>query len=644
MSGTRVRRRRAAVVGVLGTVVGLTAVVLAWGVPSPLVTGPARSTIEVDAATRGPVVDSGLFGVNHRYAHEGFGSFTADGQPQERLTDQARSAGVTMVRYPGGTVSNTFRWKRAVGPPADRGCQTSGSDGSPLDSTVGPDEHMRMADQIGAGTTLVVNFATATPQEAADWVEYMNAPVGAGPWADLRATHGHPEPYGVTWWEVGNEPDVFDQTYWMDQHPSMLPVPDPQRARHYARGGTTRFDDQPLTTDCDRRKEAAASDGAPGQVRQIAYPPVSVDTEVTVDAARWRRVDSFRGAGAEDRVYTLDEVSGRVEFGDGTRGLVPPRGEQVRVSYTSGPHAGYVDYVRAMKAVDPGIAVCSGYQGRVLVEEMGNGSLLDCQVTHPYTWLVPPMDAARTHDHAMMGADRQRAHLAGELRDLRDATGRDVPLVVSEYGLSPVPGFDTWREPGGDYLLSMSPALYTASQLLGFAELGLPIALKHSFVDLPPGGGEDGSSTSASLGSSHTAVFGPGPRFEPSVTAQVLSMLSPLAGSQVLGSTVEDNPLRVSTTGQYRALATLASRAPSGELTVSVVNRDPVRSVDAEIALGRDYRRVRADVLTGPAFDAVTGIERARHETPLKGDRQRWEFPAHSVTVLTFSPAGEGEG
>lgn len=637
MSGVRLRRRRLAVVVVLGAVVTLTAVVAWRGLPAPLATGRAEVTIVIGDETSGESVAPGLFGLNHRYAHEGFGSFTADGTPRDRLTEQARDAGVTMLRYPGGTVANTFRWKRAVGPQSDRGCQTSGSDGSPIDSIVGPDEHMAMVEAIGAGTTMVVNFATATPQEAADWVAYMNAPVGSSPWADLRAEHGHPEPYGVTWWEVGNEPDVFDQTYWMEQHPSMLPLPDRDRARLYARGGTTEFEEQPLTTDCDRRKDAAVSDGAPGQVRQIAYPPVAADASVSVGQDSWRRVEALRGSGPTDRVYTLDERSGRVEFGDGIRGAVPPVGQEVSVSYTSGPHAGYVDFVRAMKAVDPAIAVCSGYQGKVMVEEMGDDPLLDCQVTHPYTWLVPPMDARRSHDHAMMGTDKQIGHLAGELSELRDTTGREVPLVVSEYGLSPIPGFDTWREPGDQYLLSLSPALYTASQVLGFAELGLPVALKHSFVDLPPDAGEDGASTSATLGSSHTAVFGPGPQFEPSATAHALSMLAPLAGSRVIDSGVEGNPLRVSTAGQYRALTTLTSRAPSGDLTIAVVNRDPDRPVTAEIALGEHHRGMSADVLTGPTFDAVRGVVRTHHETSLASDRTRWEFPAHSVSVLTFS-------
>ena len=171
----------------------------------------------------------------------------------------------------------------------------------------------------------------------------------------------------------------------------------------------------------------------------------------------------------------------------------------------------------------------------------------------------------------------------------------------------------------------------------------MPLALKHSFVDLPPGDAEGAASTSAALGSSHTAVFGPGPDFEPSATAEVLEMLSSLAGSQVIDSDVQGGPEHVSAAGRYRALATLVTRAPSGELEIVVVNRDRARAVSVDIDPGGDYRSMTVDVLGGPAFDAVRGVERSRSREPVIGDRLRWEFPAHSLTVLTLSPSGEGQ-
>jgi alpha-L-arabinofuranosidase len=42
------------------------------------------------------------------------------------------------------------------------------------------------------------------PQDAADLVQYFNGP-GDTPMGRLRARNGHPAPYGVTYWQVGNE-------------------------------------------------------------------------------------------------------------------------------------------------------------------------------------------------------------------------------------------------------------------------------------------------------------------------------------------------------------------------------------------------------------------------------------------------------
>ena len=55
-------------------------------------------------------------------------------------------------------------------------------------------------------------------------IEYLNAPAdgdvtnpnGGVDWAEVRAANGHPKPYGVTRFEIGNEIGYYRQTYWMD--------------------------------------------------------------------------------------------------------------------------------------------------------------------------------------------------------------------------------------------------------------------------------------------------------------------------------------------------------------------------------------------------------------------------------------------
>jgi alpha-N-arabinofuranosidase len=70
----------------------------------------------------------------------------------------------------------------------------------------GADEFMAFTQKINTEPMLAVNMGTGTIQEAADLVEYTNAPIGTK-FADLRAANGHPEPYGVKYWCIGNEMD-----------------------------------------------------------------------------------------------------------------------------------------------------------------------------------------------------------------------------------------------------------------------------------------------------------------------------------------------------------------------------------------------------------------------------------------------------
>src|SRR5215208_4879068 len=157
------------------------------------------------------LVRSGLFGVNHRYAYEGYGMWdqSIPGVPRrfDRRFDAAR---LRAIRFPGGTIAHTYHWDRAIGPVAQRRLNVSGRDGTPLTNDFGPDEFGEFVARHGLEAMMVANFGSGTAREAANWVEYMNAPVGTNPnggtpWAERRAANGHPQPYGVRNWEIGNE-------------------------------------------------------------------------------------------------------------------------------------------------------------------------------------------------------------------------------------------------------------------------------------------------------------------------------------------------------------------------------------------------------------------------------------------------------
>ena len=63
---------------------------------------------------------------------------------------------------------------------------------------------MDFLDQIGADAYLSVNVGSGTPQEAAEWLEYLTT---AQPTtlAKERGANGHPAPYKVSFLGIGNE-------------------------------------------------------------------------------------------------------------------------------------------------------------------------------------------------------------------------------------------------------------------------------------------------------------------------------------------------------------------------------------------------------------------------------------------------------
>ena len=71
---------------------------------------------------------------------------------------------------------------------------------------------MSLCRRVGAEPVVVINTGAADKpaerpqyvQDARDFVEYCNAPA-TSKWGKVRAANGHPDPYGVKYWEIDNE-------------------------------------------------------------------------------------------------------------------------------------------------------------------------------------------------------------------------------------------------------------------------------------------------------------------------------------------------------------------------------------------------------------------------------------------------------
>lgn len=111
------------------------------------------------------------------------------------------------VRWPGGNVAQDYHWQWGIGPRDERETWANLSwKNEPEPSDFGTDEYVEFCRRIGAEPSITVNVEGrgATAAEAAAWVEYCNGPP-TSKYGALRAKNGHPEPYRVKFWEIGNE-------------------------------------------------------------------------------------------------------------------------------------------------------------------------------------------------------------------------------------------------------------------------------------------------------------------------------------------------------------------------------------------------------------------------------------------------------
>jgi len=118
-----------------------------------------------------------------------------------------------LLRWPGGNFVSCYHWKDGVGPVEQRPTLPNYAWGGVEPNYFGTDEFIQFCADIECEPMICVNVGNGTPKEAAEWLEYCNGDIST-PMGSLRAKYGHPEPYCVKLWEIGNEIWGRWQTHW----------------------------------------------------------------------------------------------------------------------------------------------------------------------------------------------------------------------------------------------------------------------------------------------------------------------------------------------------------------------------------------------------------------------------------------------
>ncbi|WP_419813899.1 alpha-N-arabinofuranosidase [Glacieibacterium sp.] len=109
---------------------------------------------------------------------------------------------VPVVRWPGGCFADEYHWREGVGKKRPVKINTHWG-GVTEPNSFGTHEFMHFVQQLGADPYVSGNVGNGSPEEMAEWVEYMTSP--AGTLADERGKNGHKAAWKLPYFGIGNE-------------------------------------------------------------------------------------------------------------------------------------------------------------------------------------------------------------------------------------------------------------------------------------------------------------------------------------------------------------------------------------------------------------------------------------------------------
>ena len=658
-------------------------------------------TISVDPKNEIRDIDESLFGINHRYSNYGYGTVNPDGTVKEDFAALYKKAGFGSLRYPGGTISNNYVWTESIGdldpktPEIERTPQIHGFYNNPGQAGFVPAfgllEVAEFAEKMNSEIIMVYGIGRGDAADAADMVEFLNAEKGTNPnggvaWADKRAELGHPEPFGIRYFEIGNENNqggddgTASQQYWM-------PNVAGGALEGYVDGGTATFNKQYAVVRGDWNKTKSYSTGEPGQEFACRYAliprtdkngaerdaVVKNSVKVYVDNELWNPTADITKAGKNDKVYQLDVKTGFFKFGDGEHGAIPEKGKQVTVDYKV-ERDGFIDISKAMRETQKQINEVSDSQDEINIytsweannfvdkmHEKNADNLYDGMAVHPYTNKVgnPHMNdnATTVQDRTQWYLDVMRLgdgvanSVKGHVDYMREISDDDSKIpVISEYGI--------FRSTN-PMVRSQSHALYVARAIMEYAEQGSPYIQKHCLVDYYSSGAD-------SLGPTQQAVIqavaqdnldnqkdGTGSfKFFSTPSASIFEMLNGNFGSKMVGADLSNESTLSNGVAQH---SVMASTDANGTVYVAIVNLglNDVQTAGANASLPskavlsiKDMdltgKTIKVQTLSGASFDQENDLD---HPDNVKIENSEFkatsaapelELNPHSFTIVTI--------
>ena len=155
-----------------------------------------------------------------------------------------RELHVPVVRWPGGCFADEYHWRDGIGPRSSRPVTLNTNwGGVPETNAFGTHEFLDFVQLIGAEAYINGNVGTGSPREMAEWLQYLTSDKPTALTAE-RARNGHPEPWKIAYFAVGNEAwgcgGNMSSEHYLDvfrQYATFLKAPEGARPAILASGG-----------------------------------------------------------------------------------------------------------------------------------------------------------------------------------------------------------------------------------------------------------------------------------------------------------------------------------------------------------------------------------------------------------------------
>ncbi|MBC8165301.1 MAG: hypothetical protein H7Y20_05435 [Bryobacteraceae bacterium] len=149
----------------------------------------SSSTIQVKPAEKLSTVSSLIYGAAIEWADNGNGLYDEKSQSlRQDILDLLKPLRLTVLRFPGGILSDYYHWRDGVGARGARPSREHPMEKSQQKNTFGTDEFIEVCRQLGTESLITANYGTGTIDEAIEWKAYFR-------------DHDFP----VRYWEIGNE-------------------------------------------------------------------------------------------------------------------------------------------------------------------------------------------------------------------------------------------------------------------------------------------------------------------------------------------------------------------------------------------------------------------------------------------------------